>query len=173
MLFIMQENSPPANKEELVQIGWSKQFKKTDLPFSILFLRDISENFLQKLGLAGGRLSIWLDSDKGISQLNYTRHGKLQPTDVLAWRYWEVSPETCAEAGGLLGEVAISLEASQRQALCYGWDWQAELLRLLAHGCAHVAGYDHQTPSETDKMQAQEALLLQLAGLKLDVSFKA
>ena len=47
-----------------------------------------------------------------------------------------------------------------------GWALQTELLRLLAHGCAHLAGYDHQTAAQERKMRKVEEELLERIGLK-------
>ncbi len=158
------------SEKKLVQVGWAAQFKEKELPLAPKHLQTVTAGFLKKLGLAGGALEVWLDSDAGIAQLNQTGRGYAKPTDVLSWRYWDVSPKQCAEEGCLLGEVAISLETAHRQAIRYGWDWQEELLRILAHGCTHVGGYDHQEPSEAELMQAQENSLLQAIGLKLIIN---
>ena len=127
-----------------VQVGCSAQLPAS--PISMPHLQLITQGLLQQLNLLGGGLSLWLDTDAGMRQLNQTWRQQPAATDVLSWRYWEASPAECACSGGLLGEVAISLESAQRQAGVYGWSWQTEILRLLVHGCTHVAGYHHSTP---------------------------
>lgn len=66
----------------------------------------------------------------------------------------------------ILGELALSLETAERQAGENGWGLRTEVLRLLAHGCAHLVGYDHQTPTEDRDMKMLEVELLEGAELK-------
>jgi probable rRNA maturation factor len=66
----------------------------------------------------------------------------------------------------LLGELALSLERAAAQAAENGWSLRTEVLRLLAHGCAHVAGYDHESEAEEREMKALEVRLLDALGLR-------
>lgn len=45
----------------------------------------------------------------------------------------------------------LSLETATKQALHNGWDLRTEVLRLLAHGCAHLVGYDHERSKEEER----------------------
>ena len=56
----------------------------------------------------------------------------------------------------IAGELAVSAEHVSKQASENGWDFETELIRLLAHGCAHLAGWDHE------KSEKQESGMLEL-----------
>ena len=75
------------------------------------------------------------------------------PTDILSWSYFEEDPD--AE---LIGELMVSLDRIRTQAAENGWDIRTELVRLLAHGCVHLAGWNHERSEE----EAQEMLKLEI-----------
>ena len=53
----------------------------------------------------------------------------------------------------------------QLQAEENGWDLRIELFRMLAHGCAHLAGWDHErSVEEAEAMLKCEKLMLEKAG---------
>ena len=76
------------------------------------------------------------------------------------------APDAAEGPAPLLGELALSLERAAAQAAENGWDLRTEVLRLLAHGCAHVAGFDHETAAQERVMQALEVRLLAGVGLR-------
>jgi probable rRNA maturation factor len=102
-----------------------------------------------------------LVDDAGIAALNRTYRGVSGPTDVLAFPMNEgpfkgLTPEC-------LGDVAISAETALRQAR-HG-DLGAELALLLVHGILHLAGYDHGTLRERQRMRRKQAALLAACGI--------
>jgi len=56
----------------------------------------------------------------------------------------------------------VSAERVRQQSVENGWDFETELIRLLAHGCAHLAGLDH----ESSKDEAREMLEVEIELLK-------
>ena len=64
--------------------------------------------------------------------------------------------------GNIAGELVVSVERISIQAFENGWDFETELIRILAHGCAHHAGWDHE---ESEK-QEREMLELEIQLLK-------
>ena len=62
----------------------------------------------------------------------------------------------------LAGDLVVSVERVRKQATENGWDFETELIRLLAHGCAHIAGWDHERSAN----EANEMLELEIALLK-------
>ena len=58
----------------------------------------------------------------------------------------------------LAGDLVVSGERVKEQAAENGWDFDTELIRLLAHGCAHLAGWDHERSAE----EAREMLELEI-----------
>jgi len=59
-----------------------------------------------------------------------------------------------------LGALALSLDAVAREAFLYGQDPVEHGLRLLAHGLAHLAGYDHGPDMDAFADTALAAALL-------------
>ncbi|MBI3993588.1 MAG: rRNA maturation RNase YbeY, partial [Candidatus Lambdaproteobacteria bacterium] len=138
-------------------------------------IRRALRSFLAGLGFARHGVSLLLADDAALAALNSRYRGRDTPTDILSWSYRDdPAPDAPRTAAGgapraaappLLGELAVSLERVRAQAAEHGWDAQTELLRLLAHGCAHLAGYDHQTRAADRVMRDLEIELLPGVGL--------
>lgn len=62
-------------------------------------------------------------------------------------------------AGGVLGDVVISLDTAKRQAAVRGVPLARELDDLLIHGCLHVLGMDHLRAADRARMRGLEAHL--------------
>lgn len=61
------------------------------------------------------------------------------------------------------GEIVIGVEVAKRQAKEYGVTFPCELLRYLAHGILHLAGYeDEQAEDRLNMDTMQEKLVLEL-----------
>ena len=104
--------------------------------------------------------------DEELRGLNRRFCGKDRVTDVLSWPYLDGSGYETGQEGHALGDLALSLERAVSQARQNGWNLQTEVLRLLAHGCAHLAGYDHRTAAQERKMLNVELELLAEQGLR-------
>ncbi len=64
----------------------------------------------------------------------------------------------------VLGDVVLSLEKAEEQALEYGHSLKREICYLVTHSVFHLLGYDHMTKTDKDKMRdAEERVLLSLA----------
>ena len=123
-------------------------------------LRAVLATFLQQLFPGERFVSLYLTDDAEMRELNRQFRERDRSTDVLSWSYWEDDPD--AEC---VGDLAVSLEQVARQAQENGWNEETELVRLLAHGCAHLAGWDHErSEEEARQMLELEIELLQLAG---------
>lgn len=129
-------------------------------------LRRALESILADLGHAGAALSVLFADDARLQALNEAYRGLARPTDVLSWAY-DVGDAGAllGEDAALLGELALSLQRAAAQATENGWSLRTEVLRLLVHGCAHVAGYDHETDAQEREMKALEVRLLTELGL--------
>jgi len=113
-------------------------------------------------------ISLYLTNDGEIQKLNKKFRSKDCPTDILSWAYGDNDMETYGAqtddfaSGKLAGELIVSAERVRQQAVENGWDFETELIRLLAHGCVHLAGLDHENSSE----EAREMLELEIELLK-------
>ena len=125
-------------------------------------IRNILKNFLNTLFDSQRGLSVLITNDVEIQKLNKQFLKKDYPTDILSWTYdleeekkVGLEPKESREEN-IAGELVVSAERVSKQAFENGWDFETELIRLLAHGCAHLAGWDH------DKSEKQERGMLEL-----------
>jgi probable rRNA maturation factor len=124
-------------------------------------IRRRANAMLDALQLRDEELSIVLTGDDQIQKLNKNYRGKDRPTDVLAFAQRE--GEFASLAGGILGDVVISIPTAQKQARAQKRDLLAETTMLLAHGLLHLLGWDHETPAKDKKMRAETNRLVQAA----------
>lgn len=112
-------------------------------------------------------VSIVLADDAYIQELNCQYRGKDMPTDVLSFALNEgEEPEIIdGPEENLLGDIIISLETAQRQAVDYGHSLERELAFLTIHGFLHLLGYDHEKEEQRQAMRAEEERILELIGL--------
>jgi len=94
-----------------------------------------------------GEVDVLLTSDAEIKRLNKAFRGKNKATDVLSF-------PAPAEAEGVAGDLAVSLDTATRQAAEHGHTLREELRILLLHGLLHLAGEDHET--DAGEMAARE-----------------
>lgn len=104
------------------------------LPASAREYKELAAAVAGALGLERAGFELLLTDDARIARLNRTFLGLPGPTNVLSF------PD---EAGPGLGQVALSVDAVEREALLYGQDPVEHLVRLLAHGLLHLSGLDH------------------------------
>jgi probable rRNA maturation factor len=83
--------------------------------------------------------------DAAIARLNADCLGCAGPTNILAWPPARTGAIGFSEGTeqATLGTIVLSVDAVRREARLYGQDPAAYCRRLLAHGLAHVLGYDH------------------------------
>lgn len=102
-----------------------------------------------------GEVSVLLTSDREIRRLNRTFRGKDKATDVLSFPMLHPSASSRSSARAkIAGDLAISIDTAQRQAMRFGHPLKTELKILLLHGLLHLAGYDHEM--DAGEMAARE-----------------
>ena len=136
-------------------------------------IRNILKNFLNSLFDSQRGISVLITNDAEIQKLNKQFRKKDYPTDILSWNYdvgeGEITgPELIESQEEIIaGEMVVSAERVSKQAYENGWDFETELIRLLAHGCAHLAGWDHEESEKQEReMLELEIQLLKEVGLK-------
>jgi probable rRNA maturation factor len=130
-------------------------------PIRPAVVRERAEKMLAALKLESAELSILLCDDPTIHALNRDFRHKDKPTDVLAFAMRE--GEGGDLAGGILGDVVISLDTARRQAAERGHAIASEITFLLAHGLLHLVGYDHRNDAEERVMNAETSKLVDIA----------
>jgi probable rRNA maturation factor len=115
---------------------------------------------------SNSEVSVSFVDDQYIHQLNRDYRGVDRPTDVLSFAMDEGEEmPTVAGMAHMLGDIIISLETAERQALEYGHAFERELAFLAVHGALHLLGYDHQEEAETKEMRAKEGSILSELGI--------
>ena len=112
--------------------------------------------------------------DGRIAKLNAEFRGKPQPTNVLSWPAQELASATpggapdlpqAPESGPLmLGDVAIALQTTAREAENASRPLKSHVLHLILHGALHLLGYDHETPEDAEVMEGIERRAMMSAG---------
>jgi len=102
-----------------------------------------------------GEVSVLLTDDAVVRVLNREWRGIDKPTNVLSF------PAPQQPAGpAMLGDIAIAYETVAREAAEEGKPFLHHLAHLAVHGYLHLIGYDHQTDSEAEAMEALEREIL-------------
>lgn len=107
--------------------------------------------------------------DERIAALNAEFRGREVPTNVLSWPAFELSrvPGEVPEKPPMpeLGDVAISFDTCQREAVEHNKQFDDHVTHLLVHGVLHLAGYDHIDDSDADRMENTERAILASLGI--------
>jgi len=114
---------------------------------------------LQQLKISGSEVTIVLDSNKKLRELNKSHLGIDEITDVLSFPSGEINPET----GNIyIGDIVISLEKAIDQAKDNNHSIEIEVLMLVIHGLLHLLNYDHLTESDTKIMFEKQDRILEV-----------
>ena len=108
-------------------------------------------------GGLSGQVSVLLTDDAEIQTLNRDWRGKDKPTDVLSFEADEMDKP-------FLGDIAVSIGVSSRDATARGIGLGQHLSHLLIHGLLHLVGHDHIEDTDAAKMEALEVQALASLG---------
>lgn len=116
--------------------SWQAPFSRKELALILRAMRGAA-------GLAAMPLELTLVDDASIAETNLTYLDCPGPTNILSFPpYAGFGPGLGTGSPGT-GLLLVSLDALARESYLYGQDLAGHTLRLLAHGMAHLAGYDH------------------------------
>ena len=128
--------------------------RNPEMDFYRRTLTELAARILDDLGRSDAELSILITNDEEICSLNRAYRAVDRPTDVLSFS--QVGGEGPVETAQLLGDVVISWETAQRQALELKHTVPVEMKRLLVHGILHLLGYDHEEDEEAARVMRKE-----------------
>ena len=101
-------------------------------------------------------LSVTIVDNAYIHEINKTYRHIDRPTDVISFAFLDDNPkrDELFKSGQMvvLGEIYISFEKAQEQALSYGHSLDRELKFLFVHGLLHLLGYDHMKKEDEEIM---------------------
>ena len=101
-------------------------------------------------------ISVTIVDNAYIHEINKTYRHIDRPTDVISFAFLDDNPERdeLFKSGQMvvLGEIYISFEKAQEQAISYGHSLERELKFLFVHGLLHLLGYDHMKKEDEEIM---------------------
>jgi len=109
-------------------------------------------------------LSVVIDSDEKLRQLNLDFLGIDAPTDVLSFPSEEFDPDEQAE---YIGDIIISYPRAVIQAQAAGHPVGNEIQLLVVHGVLHLLGHDHANREEKSRMWQAQAEILTSLGVSI------
>ena len=137
------------------------------------FQASIAPEVLEKTALAtlrhqshdlAAELSVVIDSDEKLRQLNREFLGIDAPTDVLSFPSEEFDPD---EQADYIGDIIISYPRALTQAQSAGHPVEYEIQLLVVHGVLHLLGHDHAEPAGKTQMWQAQAEILSSLGVNI------
>jgi probable rRNA maturation factor len=113
------------------------------------------ERLLEHIDCKGREVNVLLLDDEGIRAYNKEYLGRDRPTNVIAFPmqegdFGDLNPD-------ILGDILISVETAQREAVESSIPFAEMVDYLMIHGLLHLLGYDHETDrSAGRKMKKKE-----------------
>ena len=109
-------------------------------------------SIISQEGYSEGEVSVVFCDDKYLFKLNveFLNHDTL--TDVIGFNY-SLSNE-------IHGEIYISIDRVEDNAVEFSQAFETELLRVMAHGVLHFCGYNDKTDQESSLMRTKEDFYL-------------
>ena len=102
-----------------------------------------------------GGFTILLAGDRNLRTLNRNFRGKDKPTNVLSF----------PGADGYAGDIALAYGVTRKEAKAAGKTMADHATHLVVHGVLHLAGHDHERPTEARAMEGLEVKILGRLGI--------
>lgn len=151
--------------------GWGRKI-------SAKLVRSVVERALETEGWTSpATIEVLILSDDDIREVNATRRGIDEATDVLSFPMVEMKPGARItqdffvlppESRPHLGDVLVSVNRVESQAKDAGHSTERELAYLTVHGVLHILGYDHEVERDRRAMRKREEEVLSSLGLRRD-----
>lgn len=145
------------------------------LDIAEIYAKDVNHSQIEDCALAtldhqkisfDADLTLIIDQDARIQELNRKFLGVDAPTDVLAFPAGHQDPDT---KHIYLGDVIISYPQASNQAQKAGHSISAELNLLVAHGVLHLLGHDHDQPEDQAIMWSAQNDILTGLGFEINL----
>ena len=116
-------------------------------------------------------ISITLTTPEHIREINKEYRNIDKETDVLSFPMFEKNEieemikRNNFEHEDVLGDIVISIDKVERQAIEYGHSFERELAYMIVHGFYHLMGYDHIREEDKVIMRPKEEKVLTDLGI--------
>lgn len=134
-------------------ISFHSEGVSTKTPSKRLLKAWIKE-FVSNHGKKVGELAFIFCSDEKILEVNQNFLQHDYYTDIITFDY--------CEGEIVSGDIFISVERVAENATSHQVEYNAELLRVLAHGVLHLIGFQDKNPKDKIEMTANEDLCISL-----------
>lgn len=117
---------------------------------------------------------ITLTNPENIRKLNKEYRNIDKETDVLSFPMFEKRDLDLKiknqdfKFEDILGDMVISIERVQAQAIEYGHSFERELSYMVVHSFYHLMGYDHMEEEDKKVMRQKEEVILQKLNITRD-----
>ena len=126
-------------------------------PMAAQIVHDAIVTAASELSTVGGEVSIVLTDDSAIARLNRDWRGVDKPTNVLSF---PASGQNAGTRTRLFGDIVIAYQTLERECENENRLFLHHLAHLAIHGFLHLSGYDHETDTQADEMEALETRIM-------------
>jgi probable rRNA maturation factor len=119
-------------------------------------LQSIVSLIFREEGLVDSEINLRIIDDAEMKKLNHKFRNKNLTTNVLSFQSDDISIKHTKN----IGDIAISSEYVEREALEEGKFFEDHMIHMLAHGVYHILGYDHQNEETALIMENKEINIL-------------
>ena len=149
------------NKVELFN-QTEKEITELDTVLKVL------DSALNKENLDNVSFNLIIVDNEYIHELNRTYRNIDRETDVITFALEDEDSIILPSDERVLGDIYISIDKAESQALEYGHSLLRELSFLAVHGFYHLLGYDHMTQDDEKVMFAKQEEVLEEYGISRD-----
>jgi probable rRNA maturation factor len=119
-------------------------------------LQSIVSLIFREEGLVDSEINLRILDDEEMKKLNYKFRNKNLTTNVLSFQSDDISIKHTKN----IGDIAISSDYVEREAVEEGKFFEDHMIHMLAHGVYHILGYDHQNEETALIMENKEISIL-------------
>ena len=119
-------------------------------------LQSIVSLIFREEGLVDSEINLRILDDEEMKKLNHKFRNKNLTTNVLSFQSDDISIKHTKN----IGDIAISSEYVEREAVEEGKFFEDHMIHMLAHGVYHILGYDHQNEETALIMESKEINIL-------------
>lgn len=141
--------------------------EKQNIKYEQIIKKVVKKCFeVEKLTDSNLYLSITLTNPENIHKINKEYRNVDKPTDVLSFPMFEKEEldkkirEKDFKHEDILGDIVISIDQVQNQAIEYGHSFEREFSYMIVHGFYHLMGYDHMIEEDKVIMRQKEENIL-------------